>query len=63
VGWLRWVAAALAASEAGYMVVDGLRALLVGDFVTPKSGPYVGRLGPWAELVSAIGIAPRSALM
>jgi hypothetical protein len=57
------VAAALATSEAGFMFVDGVRALLVGDFITPKSGPYAGQLGPWTRLVSAIGIAPRSALM
>lgn len=61
--WIRWVAAALAAGEAGFMLVDGVRALLVGDFITPKSGAYAGRLGPWARLVSAIGIAPRSTLM
>lgn len=61
--WLRWVAAALATSEAGFMLVDGTRALLTGDFITPKSGPYAGQLGPWTRLVSAIGIPPRSALM
>jgi hypothetical protein len=57
------VAAALAASEAGFMVVDGVWALVAGDYITPKTGPYAGRLGPWAELVSAIGVAPRSTLM
>jgi hypothetical protein len=42
------------------MVFDGARALLMGDFVTPKQGNYAGRLGPWANLLSAIGVEPRS---
>lgn len=45
------------------MLVDGIRALFLGDFITPTSGSYAGRLGPWARLVSAIGIQPRSRLM
>lgn len=42
------------------MVFDGLRALLVGDYVTPSSGAYAGQLGPWAVLVRRLGIEPRS---
>ena len=61
--WLRWVAAALAASEAGWMLFDGVRALLVGDYVTPRSGEHAGRLGPWTHAVSAVGIEPRSTAM
>ena len=60
---LRWLVVALAAAEAGWMVFDGTRALVVGDYVTPSSGPYAGRLGPWADLVAAIGIDPRGTLM
>jgi len=60
---LRWLVVALAAAEAGWMVFDGMRALVVGDYVTPSSGPYAGRLGPWADLVAAIGIDPRGTLM
>jgi len=37
----------LAAVEAGWMLFDGSRALIVGDYVTAKSGPYAGQLGPW----------------
>lgn len=55
VGRLRWIVVALAVFEAGWMVFDGSRALVVGDYVTPD-----GRLGPWADLVSAVGIEPRS---
>lgn len=48
---------------AGWMVFDGTRALVVGDYVTPGSGPHAGQLGPWAGVVQAIGIAPRSPAM
>ena len=44
----------------GWMLFDGTRALLVGDFVTPKQGASAGQLGPWAHLASAIGLDPRS---
>jgi hypothetical protein len=47
--------AALAALEAGWMVLDGTRALTIGDYVTVG-----GELGPWADLVDAVGIDPRS---
>lgn len=58
--WLRWVAAALALADAGYMVVDGARALLTGDYFTPSTGEHAGQLGPWARVVESLGIDPRS---
>ncbi len=48
----------LALSEAGFMAFDGTRALMAGDYIT-----IGGQLGPWAILVSGIGIEPRSFLM
>ncbi len=57
---LRWVVVVLAVTEAGWMMFDGSRALVVGDYTTASSGEDAGRLGPWAELVSALGIDPRS---
>lgn len=42
------------------MLFDGARALLIGDYVTPKTGTYAGQLGPWAGLLSKVGINPRS---
>ena len=45
------------------MLFDGSRALITGDYVTPKSGEYAGQLGPWSNLVEAVGIEPRSTLM
>ena len=45
------------------MVFDGTRALVAGDYVTPKEGRHAGQLGPWSKIVSAMGIEPRSTLM
>jgi hypothetical protein len=46
-----------------WMAFDGGRALVVGDYVTPSSGPYAGELGPWAEVLSSVGLDPRSLLV
>ena len=61
--WLSRILLLLAVFEAGWLVFDGSRALIVGDYVTPKSGPQTGQLGPWSKLVAAVGIEPRSTLM
>lgn len=61
--WLGWVVVVLALIEGGWLAFDGSRALVVGDYVTPQSGPYAGQLGPWAKIVEAVGIEPRSTLM
>lgn len=60
---LRWVIIILAVLNFGFMTVDGSRALIVGDYFRPETGEYVGQLGPWAVLVSAVGIDPESTLM
>ncbi len=63
---MRWLARGvlgLAFVEGSWLTFDGGHALLVGDYVTPRSGQYAGQLGPWAKVVSAIGIEPRSTLM
>jgi hypothetical protein len=60
---LAWVVVALGLVQGGWLAFDGSRALIVGDYVTPSFGQYAGQLGPWAKLVSAIGIEPRSKLM
>ena len=46
---------ALASVSGGWMILDGMRALTVGDYVTVD-----GRLGPWAGLVDRLGVDPRS---
>lgn len=58
--WAEWVVPALVVIIGGWMLFDGVHALVTGDFVTPKEGAHVGRLGPWATLVSGVGLAPRS---
>jgi hypothetical protein len=55
--------AALGLLRGAWMTFDGLRALIVGDYVTASSGPYAGRLGVWANVVAAVGVDPRSTFM
>lgn len=50
-------------STAGWMLFDGSRALIVGEYVTPESGEYAGQIGPWANLVQGFGIEPHSTAM
>lgn len=57
---MRWIVIALMTLNAGWMTFDGARALVVGDYVTPRSGPHAGRLGPWSSVLTALGIEPRS---
>lgn len=61
--WSGWIVVTIAFILGGWLAFDGGRALVVGDYVTPSSGEYAGRLGPWASVVSAVGIEPRSTLM
>jgi len=61
--WLNWVVLVLACVEAGWLAFDGSRALIIGDYVTPRSGRHAGQLGPWTKVVQTIGIEPRSTLM
>jgi hypothetical protein len=42
------------------MGLDGTRAFIVGDYVTPSAGSHAGQLGPWSDLLNAVGIDPRS---
>lgn len=53
--WTAWLVAVLGFVEGGWMLFDGLRRLIVGDYVRID-----GRLGPWAQIVSAFGIDPMS---
>lgn len=60
---MRWVIIVLAVAEAGFMVFDGVRALTLGDYLTPSSGEYAGQLGPWSSVVGSVGLDPRSSTM
>jgi len=44
------------------MALDGVRALVTGRYITP-GGDRAGELGPWSRLVTAVGVAPESAVM
>jgi hypothetical protein len=57
---MKWIIVILIILTAGWMFADGLRALVLGDYVTPVSGAHAGELGPWASVVSAAGLEPRS---
>lgn len=57
---LRGSVVVLATLQAGWMAIDGLRALVTGDYTTPSSGAYAGRLGPWADLFEEVGVDPRA---
>lgn len=61
--WKTWLSLLLIASSASWMVFDGTRALILGDYVTPPAGEFAGQLGPWSNLVQAIGLEPRSIWM
>jgi hypothetical protein len=63
VHWTGWIVLGLVAIVGGWMLFDGLHALVTGDFVRPESGTHAGRLGPWANVVSGIGLTPRSMLV
>jgi hypothetical protein len=60
---MKWIIVILVILNASWMFADGLRALVIGDYVTPSSSPHAGQLGPWAALVKAAGIEPRSVFM
>lgn len=60
---MKWAIVILVVLNAGWMFFDGTNALVNGDYVTPSSGEYAGQLGPWAGLVEAAGIEPRSVFM
>ena len=59
----KWIVLALALFQGAWLTFDGGRALIVGDYVTPKSGSRAGQLGPWSQIVSALGINPRGGFM
>ena len=60
---MRLLIALVALLVGGWLTFDGTRALVTGDYVTPRSGPGAGQLGPWSKVVSAVGVDPRSTAM
>jgi hypothetical protein len=60
---LRGCIIVLALGPGLFMTFDGLRALILGDYLTPTTGRFAGQLGPWSDVVVTVGIAPRSPTM
>lgn len=60
---MAWLVAGLLGLVGSWMVFDGARALITGDYVTPGKGDHEGQLGPWSALVELIGIPARSTFM
>ena len=58
--WTKLLITLLVLLTSGWMLFDGSRALIVGDFVTQETGEYAGQLGPWANLIQGFGIEPRA---
>ncbi|MBI1324216.1 hypothetical protein GC170_13680 [bacterium] len=58
--WRRAVTLIIGGILGLWLTFDGVRALVTGDYVTPKTGAHAGQLGPWAGIVRAIGIDPKS---
>lgn len=57
---IKWIIIISAVVNFGYMSFDGSRGLIVGDYLRPESGEHAGELGPWSDLVEAVGIPPES---
>jgi hypothetical protein len=60
VPFVQWSTVLLCLLQGTWMLLDGGRALVVGTYITPSSGEYAGRLGPWARVVSLAGVEPES---
>ena len=41
--WARWLGVVLCAVQGGYMLFDGVRAFVVGSYLTSGSGPSASR--------------------
>lgn len=55
---IRYTVVSVAVLVGGWMLLDGIRALITGSYTTPKTGEYAGRLGPWYRVVAAVGLEP-----
>lgn len=42
----------------GWLVFDGVRALVTGSYTMPSVGAYAGQLGPWSRVVASAGLSP-----
>ncbi|MEO7415245.1 MAG: hypothetical protein ABIZ81_18020 [Opitutaceae bacterium] len=56
---MKYAIALIAFLMGGWLTFDGTHAFVTGDYVTPKSGPNAGQLGPWSRVIATVGISPR----
>lgn len=54
----KYVIVIVASLIGGWLLLDGTRALVTGSYTTPNSGAYAGQLGPWAKVVTSVGLDP-----
>ncbi len=57
---IRFVVIGLALMLGAWLLLDGFRAVLVGDYTTVTVSGRPGQLGPWAGLLESLGVDPRS---
>lgn len=55
---LKWAIVSICLFLGSWLVFDGARALVTGQYVTPKSGPHAGQLGPWSRVLGSVGVNP-----
>ena len=60
---IRYALMLIAVVMGGWMLYDGIHAFVTGNYTTPGSGDYAGKLGPWAGLVAAVGLQPTGLIM
>lgn len=60
---LPWLIASPGMFLGTWLLYDGIRAFIVGDFTTPKKGAYAGQLGLWSHVILALGLDPQSPLV
>lgn len=60
---IKWIIIFLAVLNFGFMIFDGTRAIITGDYIRPKTGEYAGKLGPWSKVAGKIGINPEGNTM
>jgi hypothetical protein len=51
----KWIVLTLTLLLGSWLLLDGIRAIVVGDYFTPNNGPHAGQLGPWSKIVSNLG--------
>src|SRR6266705_2340111 len=57
---LRAAVILLAVLEAGWITVDGARALRTGEYLKPRLGGLGGSVGEWTRVASVLGAPARS---